>query len=634
MALAPCRHYFITKQKNMKKLLILILIALTFSSCSKQEEEKITKYFKTATVGTGIVNETENFIGYTKGINQVMLATKAPWRITYMSKKVWDKVYTWELLASLWNEEAKNWYNTASNIVNKLLNLKKNTAKALDEQIKSMQAKIKSIEAQVSWVSTWLEDTKNITEKQLQTAKTGLETAKANLEQTKKELESKKKSILTWAETALSYMAMISTNIMDFDENLLWMDPSNDDFNDKIDDYLGMKDSNQLHNTENLYKKILPEYKEFKTFYETKIQNQNPSEETLVEWLNKAKVLWEKLNDLLDETYKVLDNSIENVYFPFSMINDLKKQTTELWDKLEQTMLTTEWWQMLWVKWSLENLQNFESAKQKAITLLEKQVELAQKQVAQYEAMASWQVNDVSTKKQVASLWLEEAKAGLQALIAKKEASLREIDAKIAEAIWKQNEASVMIANWNIIAPFSWIITNKMMQEDQVINAWMPIYELADTSAIKIKLQVPENIKNNLSLWDKIDVSLDWETKVYTWKVSLIAKSANPLNKKYEIEIVIPNKKWEISVWKMAIVSFNSDFKQESNSWALRIPNSAIIEKFMLPWVYILDWKKAKFKNIKILKMWEYYSQISWLNPWDKVITDWKENIYDWEVLR
>jgi hypothetical protein len=31
---------------------------------------------------------------------------------------------------------------------------------------------------------------------------------------------------------------MISTNIMDFVENLLGMDKNNDDFNDKIDDYL------------------------------------------------------------------------------------------------------------------------------------------------------------------------------------------------------------------------------------------------------------------------------------------------------------------------------------------------------------------------------------------------------------
>jgi hypothetical protein len=54
----------------------------------------------------------------------------------------------------------------------------------------------------------------------------------------------------------------------------------------------------------------------------------------------------------------------------------------------------------------------------------------------------------------------------------------------------------------------------------------------------------------------------------------------------------------------------------------------------MIPWVYVFDWKKAHFKNIKILKMGQYFSEVEWLNPWEKVITDWKENIFDWEELR
>jgi hypothetical protein len=61
------------------------------------------------------------------------------------------------------------------------------------------------------------------------------------------------------------------------------MDPNNDDFNDKIDDYLGMKDTIQLHNTENLYKEILPLYKEYKDFYTENIENKDPDEKTLIE---------------------------------------------------------------------------------------------------------------------------------------------------------------------------------------------------------------------------------------------------------------------------------------------------------------------------------------------------------------
>jgi hypothetical protein len=44
-----------------------------------------------------------------------------------------------------------------------------------------------------------------------------------------------------------------------------------------------MKDSTQLHNTENLYKEILPLYKEYKEFYTKNIENKNPDEATIIE---------------------------------------------------------------------------------------------------------------------------------------------------------------------------------------------------------------------------------------------------------------------------------------------------------------------------------------------------------------
>jgi hypothetical protein len=54
----------------------------------------------------------------------------------------------------------------------------------------------------------------------------------------------------------------------------------------------------------------------------------------------------------------------------------------------------------------------------------------------------------------------------------------------------------------------------------------------------------------------------------------------------------------------------------------------------MTPWVYILVNNTVEFKQIKILKMWEFYSNVEWLEIWKKIITKWKENIFDWEILK
>jgi hypothetical protein len=249
----------------------------------------------TVIIGTWTVDLNDKYIWYTKGAKQIMLATKSPGRINYLKKNLWDKVYAWELLASLWSEEAKSWYNTAQNIVGKLVTLKQNTTKALNSQIDATKVKIESVKAQIKWIDTGLKDTKSITTSQLNLAK-------ANLKETKNELAIKKENILAGAQSSITHTSIISINTVGFVENLLWMDKKNDNFNNKIDNYLWRKDSNQLSNTEELFRKLKPVYLDYKTFYDKEIEDKKPSEQKIMEWLKKAKNLLEKEKKLLDET--------------------------------------------------------------------------------------------------------------------------------------------------------------------------------------------------------------------------------------------------------------------------------------------------------------------------------------------
>ena len=626
----------------MKKIILIFIITLFLVSCWEVEETKIQKNYKTSVVGSWVVDSNNNYIWYTRWIEQVSLATKSPGRITYMSKNIWDKVFAWELLLTLDSAEAKVWYTTANNITNSLIWLKDSTNKALDEQITAMQIKIESIKKQVEWVENGVIDTKDITNSQIETAKIWLETAKVNLEETKNTLDSKKSNIISWAKSAIIGSIILDENIIDFSDKILWITDDNKRLNDKYEDYLWIKDSNHLKETEILFLETKIIFDEYKLYYEEKIENKNPNEEEIIEWLKLAENLAEKEKILMKDLYKVLGDSIINVYFSEETINQYKNQISTFWTNIENSLMSMSWDIMLWIKWSIQNLNSFESESEKWISLLEKQIELAEKTLKQYEAISKWEINNIETQKDVANLWLQEALAWLEAIKAKKIATLKEIDAKIAEANWWKNLSWVMINNWKIIAPFSWIITAKIAEEWQVINAWMPIYEIADSKIIKIKLSVTKNILENLVKWDKKELKIEWLEKTYTWTISNISSSANTITKKYEIEITVDNKNLEIPVWAMTTVAFKGP-----NSWILSplgekeatelksiiIPNSAIISKFMIPWVYVLENNKAIFKNIEIIKMWETNSEIKGLEIWEIIITDWKENIWDWEEL-
>ncbi len=634
----------------LKKIIIISLISIAFlSSCNKQEDKIVKKYYKVDVVTSSwnLQNNSSNFIWYTKWIKQVLLATKTPWRITLLNKNIWDKVFAGELIANLDSSEAKASFSSANNITDNLIGLKSSTAKAMDEQIKAMQAKIEQAKAWLKGTTSWLEDTKNITNSQLDTAETNLEqaklqldTAETNLEQTKNTLKAKEKSILWWAKTAIIQSVILYENVIDFSDKLLWITPLNEDFNDKFDEYLGKKDIKQLKLTESIFKETKIMYDDYKKYYENYIENKTPTKEELIKWLKKAEKVAEKEKTLLKEINTVIDNSIENIYFNSSMINDYKNQISTLWSNIENSLLSVSWEFTLWIKWSLQNIENFDSESEKALSLLEKQVSLAkawvntaEKSLEQYKAMWIWEVNNVSTQKEIAEKNLQEALAWLEALKAQKQATLKELDAKIAESKWWRLQAWVMINNWKLIAPFSGIIINKTAELWQIIDAGMPIYEIADTTKIKVIVWVDDDTQKQLIKWDEVLVKIENIKKDFIWKINNISKSKNPITKKYEIEIIVDNKDLKIPSWAMAKIKFNINTKWNNSSHPI-IPNKAIISDFMVPWVYIIKDNKVQFKNIKILKMWENNSEVSWIDFWNIIVIEWQENLYDGETLK
>lgn len=617
----------------MKKILILVTMIFLIVSCWKNEEEVVKKNYKSILVGSWNVLLNNSFVWYAKWVEQVSLSTKAPWRIIFMAKNIWDKVYKWELLASLDWAEAEVWYNTAYWIETSLVRLKNATVKALDWQIKSMKLKIEGIKAWAKWVTTWLENTKIITNNQIQTAKVWLETAQLNLEETKNLFTTKKSNIISWSKTAITQSIIIDENIIDFIDKLLWITKINKSFNDDFEDYLWIKNSTQFAETKTIFLEAKIVYDEYKKYFEENIEDKKINEEVLIIWLEKAEKVWEKLKKLLNNTYTVINNSIVNIHFTSTQISTYQNNISTYWTNLENSLLSMSWDTMIWIKWSLENLKNFESEKNKAISILEKQVSFAEKTLTQYKSMWVWEVNNIETKKQVTDLWLEEAIKWLEALISQKEATLREIETKIIEAKWNKNTAWVMINNWKIYSTFWWIVTKKYSEVWQVINAWMPIYEIANTNNIKVLFWVNEDIVNKLTIWDKLDLSIKNSIKIYKWEIISLSESKNPITKKFDIEVIINNSKKEISTWSMITLNFQNEVVSNSEESKIIIPTSAIIEKYMIPGIYKINEWKVQFQNIKIINFGQDFSQIEWIENWDEIITEWKENLWDGEEL-
>lgn len=613
----------------MKKLIIFLFFTLFLFSCEKEKVEETKKYFWTWTVFSWSIDNFNTHVWYLQWQNTTNLSTKVWWKVTNIFVKEGDYVNAWDLLLTLDSMEAKVWYNTSSTIVSTLSDMKNTTSSMYDEQIKSMEQKLNQAWIWKEWVYTWLSDVKSVSEAQLETAKTSLETAKVNLENTQIILDTKEKNIYTNSKNAIVSSVILDTNIINFVDELLWVTSSNKDKNDSFEDYLSIENKQKLNEAETSFLKSYDLYKKYKELYNTQIENKNPSNEVLIEALNSWEILAENLKTLLNLTYDVLDNSVDNIYFSRQTIDLYKQNVTNFWAQIESSLITVSWEYFLWIKWSKQSLTDFQNEKKLQLEILKKQVELAEKSYNQYKLTSDSKIRETETQTKIIDSQFQEMISTIESLKKQKQAALEQIDLKISEAVWQKESSSVMIDSWEIRSPISWVITIKAVEVWQVVWWWMPLLVVADDQNLKLDISVSEEVLWNISLWQDVLLEVDWFDKQVKSKVSMIYPSKDLITKNTKIEISFENKdKLKIGSYTKVYLSniINFDY--------ILIPNNSIVSKFMIPWVYILnnEWK-VEFKNIEIIKSNDKFSSISWLKVGDIIITEWKDNLYDGEKV-
>lgn len=614
----------------MKKIILFLIFSLFLFSCSKDVSLPEQKYFQTWSVFSWSIDDYNTYVWYLSWVDSVPLSTKIWWRVTSVFVSEWDYVRAWDLLLTLDSMEAKVWYDTSSNILNNLSELKNTTSLMFDDQIKALNEKLNQVTLWESWINTWLSDIKLVSEAQLETALTWLETAKTNLENTKILLDQKWKNIIDNSKNAIVSSVMLDTNIINFIDEILWVTEANKNKNNDYEIYLSARNSSIYNRSKIQFLETNKLYLDYKKLYNTEIENKNPSEEILLKALNDGEILAESIKVLLNLTYDVLENSVENVYLPKQTIDSFKQTITNFWAQIEASLITVSWEYFLWLKWSKQSLADFENTKNLQISMLEKQVELAEKNYNQYKLTSDSKIRETQTQTKVVSSQVEELKVNIESLKKQKQAKLEELDLKITESLGQRDSAWVMINSWEIRSPISWVITSKMVEVWQVIWWGMPVFIVSDESNLKLDILVWEDSLKNIDLWSDVLLEVDWYDKQLKAKVSLIYPSKEELTKKTKVEVILKNTFW-LKIWSYTKVYLSS----VDNFDFTLIPNNSIVSKYMIPWVYVLnnDWI-VRFKNIEIIKSNDKFSHISWLKVWEIVITYGKENMFDWEKLR
>lgn len=636
----------------MKKIILILLFTTFFVSSCKNEENPIAKkFYKTTVVQSGSIEESESYVWYAESFHEVMLSPKVWWKIVSLLKEVWERVQSGDIVAILDSSEAKTGYHSSQDIIQDLLTLKESTNDMFDSQIQAMQEKIQSAKTGIDMAeigvigsTTWTQDTKNTIEaqiktieSQIQTAVTGLESAQLQLENTKDTLETKEQDIYNNSKNALSQGNILATNIFNFIDEIFGVTQKNKYKNDNFEIYLSAKNITLKTEVENEINTLLIEFENLK-------KSSIDSKENINITLGKYHSFFsENLRNLLEKSYSALDNSIEWSALSANTLQTYKSTLTQFQNQNEQIILSVSGNYFLGLKGSLDSIASFAKEKKQTLDMMEKQVELAQKQVYtlqqtknQIESAGNGQITDITTKSQIAQKQktlsennLNEALAGLEALKKQKQASLAQIDTQISQIKSWQNQSSVMIENGKVISLIDGIVTQKYQEVGNVIGAGMPIFSLASDDNIKIEVSTPENLLWNIQIGTEVKIEIEWVNEIKTGSVAKILPTRDIVSKKTNIEITLKNEKKDIKIGSYSKVYFDTQMKSDG----IIIPNSSIVSDFMVSQVFIINKKKATLIPIKIIKQNDNFSQVEWISVGTTIISEWKENILDGEVL-
>ena len=655
----------------MRKTLISILLIswIFLTSCGTQEVVE-KKNYQTYDVKTWSLSTSDSILSTIEWLNTTSLSFKAPGKIAQIYVKTGDKVKSGDILATLWNEEWNITYAWLLNIMSSIdsmwydtNNIKEAVNSLYDQRLNLLQdsysksliatqmaqkdldlAKKTAVDSNSMFSGSILSTNQKIVQ-----AQNALKMAQNNLNNSKKLLENEKENIEKNSLNALSNAYIIARNSLDYTDELLGVTDMSRNKNDSYEMYLGAKNTSLKTKAENTFREFNTKYSDTYKYYQENISwKSNIPENKIVLALQKALDTLESLRILLHDSKDVLDNSISSSSFPDATLNWMKSQISTLISNLEQAILSPSSLWMVWVKWSIEAMNSFWKNYDLKMKQLEDALDITTQDVEMAKTGLDISKSDISKNREalitnvkikedqlnLSRIWEWEVLKNIELVKNERTSKLAEINAKTSEINSKKSETSM---NTNLAAnsmesgiirsPFDGIITSKMMDIGTTVWAGTPIIWISSLDKKLVKTYI-NNSKYKLNVWNKIKLRNSKDSKEYDATIKLVDVMQNLNNKKNYIEIEATSP--ELNIWDRVTVLLS---EEKDNKALIIIPTKAIIYKYSQPGVFILENNTAKFKLIEITGSDETFSSVNWLKVWDKIITEWKDNILDWEVL-
>ncbi|WP_128545144.1 efflux RND transporter periplasmic adaptor subunit [Larkinella soli] len=194
---------------------------------------------------------------------------------------------------------------------------------------------------------------------------------------------------------------------------------------------------------------------------------------------------------------------------------------------------------------------------------------------------------------------------------------------RATEAQMKQLQKQ--IRNTTITAPFSGIVTEKLVEKGSVVSPGTPIAKITDISTLKLVVSVPEKAVNRFRVGQRIPV----QTEVYpdiplTGRVTMIGVQGDASHN-YPVEITVENSPAHPLKGGMYGSVANTG---EGKGRALAVPRQALVGSTRQPQVFVVEDGKAVLRKVAIgAATNDYYEITDGLKAGEQVVTSGQINL-------
>ena len=190
----------------------------------------------------------------------------------------------------------------------------------------------------------------------------------------------------------------------------------------------------------------------------------------------------------------------------------------------------------------------------------------------------------------------------------------------------QKKQIQKQLRSTNITAPFSGVITKKLVDLGSVIGAGSPLFEITDISSLKLTVNVPERdilkFKLNQVVQAKVDI---YNNRVFEGKLTNISVVADKSHN-FKVQITVNNSQQELLSGMYASVSLLNN----QSVTALAIPRKALVGSLKNPQVYVIKNGKAILTSFNAgTSDGEFIEVVNGLSNSDRIVVKGQVNLQD-----